>query len=90
MNNLLGAMLFFAGLAFAETGEFEISGMKCQSCVKNLKNKVCALEGIESCEIDVGKMKLTTKQGSKLDIEKIKKAVNFNGNYNIEKLTLNE
>lgn len=77
------AAIFWSTLSFADTGTFKIDGMTCGSCVKAIKAKVCNMEGVATCEVKVGEMKIETKEGTKLDLEKIKELVGKAGEYTI-------
>jgi len=83
MKWLLPVLMMFPTLSFAETTSYEVSGMTCNSCVKALKAKVCKLEGVDKCEVSVGKMILTPKAGVSLDEQKVKDAVTSAGDFKV-------
>lgn len=72
-------VFFFMSLptAFCHAGteSFEVTGMTCGACVKQVKAKVCHLKGIDKCEVEVGKVSLTAKSGQTIDREEISKAI---------------
>lgn len=79
-------------MAFAETGTFEIQGMHCGGCQKIIESKVCKIEGVEKCTVELtdtkkqtGKVTLITKDGIKIDTKKIDAAVTSAGDYKITK-----
>jgi copper chaperone CopZ len=75
MKYLIVFSLLISFSALADTGVYTIEGMDCGACAKSISKKVCALENIETCSVEVGKMTLTSKVGTQLDQEKIKEAV---------------
>jgi mercuric ion binding protein len=83
MKWLLPVLMILPTFAFAETTTYEVSGMTCNSCVKALKAKVCKLDGVEKCEISVGKMILTPKAGATLDQQKVSEAVTSAGAFKV-------
>jgi periplasmic mercuric ion binding protein len=78
----IGQMLIFSSAALAETKTYNVEGMHCENCAANIKAKVCALEGVEKCEVEVGKVTLTTKGDAKLDDGAVTTAVQAAG-YNV-------
>ncbi|MBK7961808.1 MAG: heavy-metal-associated domain-containing protein [Bdellovibrionales bacterium] len=64
-----------ASLCLAETVPFKISGMTCQACVKSVKAQVCSLKSVKKCEVEVGKVVLTSKDGQTIDPQEVAKAV---------------
>jgi len=83
MKWLVPVLLALPLSAFAETNTYEVSGMTCNSCVKALKAQVCKLDGIEKCDITIGKMVLSSKAGTPLNETKIKEAVAHAGDYKV-------
>jgi copper chaperone CopZ len=86
--------IFSANLALAETGTFQIEGMTCGGCVKMIKSAVCdkmkadTTTNIESCDVKIGSMTITTKSGQTLDIKKVQDLVNGTGSYKVSKSEL--
>lgn len=80
-------IIFSANLATAETGTFQIEGMTCGGCVKMIKAAVCEniKADIESCDVKVGSMTITTKTGQALDAKKVQDLVNGTGTYKVSK-----
>lgn len=71
--------------AFAETATYDVSGMTCNSCVKAIKAQVCKMDGVEKCDVSIGKIVLSTKEGVSLDEQKVKEAVSRAGEYKVTK-----
>ncbi|MFN7453967.1 MAG: heavy-metal-associated domain-containing protein [Pseudobdellovibrionaceae bacterium] len=84
-KNALILSLFLSLPAFAETAKMEISGMTCGSCVKAVKAKVCKMEGLAECKVDVGSLELISKDGSKIDVKKVEELVKSAGDYAVTK-----
>ena len=80
---LIPALFLFPLLAFAETATYDISGMTCGACVKMIKAKVCKIEGLEKCDVTIGKVVVSTKAGTPVDDQKIKDAVVHAGDYKV-------
>lgn len=80
-------IIFSANLASAETGTFQIEGMTCGSCVKAIKASVCEKikADVETCDVKVGSMTVTTKAGQALDAKKVQDLVNGTGSYKVSK-----
>lgn len=70
---------------FAETATFAVEGMSCGSCAKAVKAKVCGLPSIEKCDVQVGKVVLTSKNGEKIDLAEAQKLIEASGSYKVEK-----
>lgn len=80
-----GALLFYSAGVHAETKTYPIQGMTCQSCVKAIKAKVCSLPHITHCDVEIGKVTLTTdKTLSDVDVAK---AVEASGDYKVAPLS---
>ncbi|GIL18545.1 MAG: hypothetical protein BroJett040_22960 [Oligoflexia bacterium] len=71
--------------ASAETGIFEVDGMHCKMCVRKITKTVCALEEVDQCEVEIGRLKITTKSGAKIDVKKITDLVAETGSYKVIK-----
>ncbi len=80
---VLVAILLFSSFALAETATYDVKGMKCEDCIKNIEAKVCHLEGITECKVEVGHITVSTKEGTALDKTKIASAVEKAGHYKI-------
>lgn len=64
-----------ASICMAETVPFKISGMTCEACVKSVKSQVCAMKSVKKCEVEVGKVVLTSKDGQTIDRQEVAKAI---------------
>ena len=72
--------IFSASFALAETGTFQIEGMTCNGCVKNIEGSVCKkMDNLEKCEVKVGSMVLTSKKGQNIDVKKAEQLVDQAG-----------
>lgn len=69
--------------AFAESLEYTVEGMHCGSCAKAIQAQVCKLEGLESCEVTVGKISLSPKAGVKVSQEQVEALMSKAGPYKI-------
>ena len=78
-------LLIFSSSAFAETKTYNIEGMHCEGCVDAVKAKVCGLEGISKCDVQIGKATLTTAGDAKLDDNAVTNAVQSAGYKVVEK-----
>lgn len=72
-----------SSICLAETANFKVTGMTCQACVKSVKAHVCGLKGVKKCEVEIGKVVLTPKDGQTIDRKEVAKAIkaadeNFN------------
>ena len=76
---IAAGLLIFSSMAWAETKTYNVQGMHCEGCVSSVKEKVCGLEGIAKCDVEVGKVTLTTKEGAKLDDNAVTNAVEAAG-----------
>lgn len=81
----LALVSLFGFSAFAETATFTVSGMTCGSCAKAIRNKVCKMEGLESCEVKVGSVVVTTKTGTAVDTKKVEELIASSGEYKVTK-----
>lgn len=77
--------LLLPSLSQAEEYNYKVKGMHCGGCVKAIKAKVCNMEGIDKCDVEVGSLKITTKNNIKFTPEQIQQAVEKAGEYSIEK-----
>lgn len=80
---IFASVLGFSSLVMAETATLKVEGMTCGSCVKMIKSKVCALDGIADCNVEVGSVVLTAKDGSKIDLQKVTEAIKSAGKYEV-------
>jgi copper chaperone len=61
LKGIFAGLLIFSSVALADTKSYNVTGMTCESCVKSVKSKVCGLKDVEKCEVEVGKVTLTSK-----------------------------
>jgi copper chaperone CopZ len=83
MKRMIALSLFLPALAFAEASTYTVSGMTCKACVKAVKAKVCKLEGVKKCDVSIGKVILTPKEGATIDDLKVSSAVQSAGKYEV-------
>lgn len=82
-TTLLLASLLVSSLALAETTAYEVEGMHCGACAKKVKAEVCNMPGIQSCDVSVGKVKISTKKGVEISQDQIQAAIAKAGEYKI-------
>ncbi|QDK37190.1 heavy-metal-associated domain-containing protein [Bdellovibrio sp. NC01] len=75
--------LLFTSAAFADTTTYEVEGMHCGGCAKMIQSKVCGMDGMEKCEVTMGKIVVATKPGITISQEKIQEAMAKAGDYKI-------
>ena len=75
--------LIFPLFSFAGTTSYAVSGMTCGGCVKAVKAQVCKLEGIDKCEVSIGKVLLTPKKGATIDETLVRQSVEKAGEYKV-------
>lgn len=80
---LIAGILFLAPAAFAESTTYNVEGMHCGSCAKAIKAQVCKMDGLESCEVTVGKVVVSPKSGVTISQDQIQAAISKAGEYKI-------
>lgn len=75
--------LFISQAALAETITYNVEGMHCGGCAKMIQSKVCTMEGLDKCEVTMGKVVISPKAGIKLTQEQVQSAVSKAGDYKI-------
>lgn len=80
------ALIFFSFnfASFAENTApqiFHVAGMHCAACAKMIEGKVCQLEGIQSCSVEVGKITITSE--APVASEKVQAALSEAGEYKV-------
>ncbi|MEN0058487.1 MAG: heavy metal-associated domain-containing protein [Bdellovibrio sp.] len=80
---ILLSTLFISAFAQAETVTYAVEGMHCGSCAKAIKAQVCKMEGLASCEVSVGKIVVSSKNGANISQDQIQEAVAKAGEYKI-------
>lgn len=83
MKYILALALSLPFFSFAETYTIAVEGMTCSSCAKAVRKQVCAIEGVDSCQVEIGKVVLTSKAGATISTEAIKSAVDKAGDYKV-------
>ena len=76
-------LLFTALFSMANPTTYPIKGMTCNSCVKIITSKVCSLEGLESCKVELGSLTVKTKDGAKITPADLAQAVQSAGKYEL-------
>jgi mercuric ion binding protein len=75
--------LLLSSAAFAESTAYEVEGMHCGSCAKSIQAQVCKLDGVDKCDVTVGKVLISSKKGVNLSQEQIQAAISKAGDYKI-------
>lgn len=83
MKIIIATGLFFSSLAFAETTTYDVKGMHCGACAKMIQSKVCALEGVQKCEVSMGKVVIEPKAGVKISQDQVQSKMSEAGEYTI-------
>ena len=78
MRQVIIGILIASSLAFAGQTEIAINKMTCGGCVSAIKNKLCKVPGVKSCEVEVGKATLDLEPGVKMtDLHKAIEAAGY-------------
>jgi copper chaperone CopZ len=80
---MICAALLLSSSAFAESTSYDIEGMHCGSCAKSIQAQVCKLDGVEKCDVTVGKVMISAKKGITLSQDQIQAAISKAGDYKI-------
>jgi copper chaperone CopZ len=87
---LLTATLLAALFAQAETVTYQLKGVHCGGCTSAIESKVCKIEGLTGCKVEVldgkkklGQMTLTTADGTPIDLAQVEKALSEAGEYSM-------
>ncbi|AFY01021.1 heavy-metal-associated domain-containing protein [Bdellovibrio bacteriovorus] len=84
MKKLLAVTaLLLCQTALAETITYEVEGMHCTSCARSIKAQVCKMDGLEKCDVTVGKVIVSPKAGSTISQDQIQAAISKAGEYKI-------
>lgn len=75
--------LLFGSVALAKTTTYNVEGMHCGSCAKSIQTQVCAMEGLEKCEVTVGKVVITPKAGVTISDSQVSAAITKAGEYKV-------
>ncbi len=88
---LVLSTLLISFSALAETTTYPIKGMHCGSCKKAIESKLCKMEGLQTCKVEVldgkkeiGQVTISTKDGSAPDFAKMSEAVKAAGEYELQ------
>lgn len=73
--SLFAMLLITPFLARAETKTYVVTGMTCAGCVSMIEDKVCSLKTLAKCEVEVGKITLTSANTEKINDAEIAKLV---------------
>lgn len=87
MKHIIAMLTFLPLIAFSSEPEvfnYQLKGMKCSDCVESVKKAVCGMNGIEKCDVSVGKMTLQAASGTQLDQKAIAKAVKDAGHFSVK------
>lgn len=80
---LIAITLFLSQTALAETITYNVEGMHCGSCAKAIKAQVCKMDGLEKCDVSVGKVVISTKEGISISQDQIQAAISKAGEYKV-------
>ncbi|MFS4460551.1 heavy-metal-associated domain-containing protein [Bdellovibrio sp. HCB2-146] len=80
---LILTALLLSSAAHADTTTYDVAGMHCGSCAKSIQAQVCKMDGIEKCDVTVGKIVISSKKGVVLSQDQIQAAVSKAGDYKI-------
>lgn len=72
-------------LSHAEDYSYKVKGMHCGGCVKMIKAKVCTMDGVDKCEVEMGAIKFSSKNGIKFTPEQVQEALSKAGEYTLDK-----
>ena len=73
----------FSQIALADATTYNVEGMHCGSCVKAIKAQVCKIDGLETCEVSLGKVVISPKTGINITQDQIQAAMAKAGEYKI-------
>lgn len=80
---LIIASLLFSQAVLAETITYNIEGMHCNSCARSIKAQVCKMDGLDKCEVSVGKVVISPKTGVTISQDQIQAAISKAGEYKV-------
>lgn len=80
---LIFTTLLLSQAALAETVTYNVEGMHCGSCAKAIQAQVCKMDGLEKCEVSVGKVVISSKTGVNISQDQIQAAISKAGEYKI-------
>ena len=82
------AFILAAPLALAETTTYKIAGMHCAGCAGMAKAEVCKIEGIDKCNVSVGKIVITPKANAVVSKAQVQTALTKAGEFSITETTV--
>lgn len=80
---LIIATLFLSQAVLAETTTYNVQGMHCGSCAKSIKAEVCKMDGLEKCDVTMGKVIISPKTGVTITQDQIQAAISKAGEYKV-------
>lgn len=79
-----------ASFAMAEASTYNVQGMHCAACQSAIESKVCKMDGLKSCKVEVtdkkkqtGKIVLETADGKPVEASKIQELLTAAGEYKL-------
>lgn len=75
--------LFISSAALAESTTYNVEGMHCGGCAKMIQSKVCTMDGLDKCEVTLGKVVISPKAGVTVTQEQVQAAVSKAGDYKV-------
>lgn len=75
--------LFISSAALAESTTYNVEGMHCGGCAKMIQAKVCTMDGLDKCEVTLGKVVISPKAGVTVTQEQVQAAVSKAGDYKV-------
>lgn len=80
---LIFATLLLSQAVLAETITYDVKGMHCGSCAKAIKAEVCKMDGLEKCDVTIGKVVISPKTGVTISQDQIQAAISKAGEYKV-------
>lgn len=75
--------LLLSQTVLAETITYNVEGMHCGACAKAIKAQVCKMDGLEKCDVTMGKVVISPKTGININQDQIQAAISKAGEYKI-------
>lgn len=75
--------LLLSQTALAETITYNVEGMHCGSCAKAIQAQVCKMDGLDKCDVTVGKVVISPKKGINISQDQIQTAISKAGEYKV-------
>lgn len=69
--------------ALADSTTYDVKGMHCDSCAAVVKSHVCKMDGIEKCDVTVGKIVISPKAGVTISADQIQAVLSKAGDYKL-------